>query len=237
MKIKVSQLRRIIKEHIILEATQRRVPPVDRSDVVSLFNEFGIDEEISWSEDQVNFDEMIDNVTDGIKMMAQNYAESPTLMSDAQVEAGLRAVLGDPSTYGTDTNKIPGFMRGPASRGIVSRIADKFKISLKGRGTSGASADDKIIMSVMNSLMKLVKGDGQSPGLNKLADLFASYDLEPEAAAANSTLGPATMLMDLIAQSRDKGRFDKLGDKFAKSGAAGQGVAKAAKADAPTKIT
>lgn len=236
MKIKVSQLRNLVRKHIILEATARRVRPVDRSDVESLFREFGIDEELTWSE-QVNFDEMIDNMTSGISTIAQNYANSPELMSDDRVEAGLRAVLGDPREYGSDVKKVPEFMRGPASRGIISKIADKFKMSLRGRGLEGAAADDKIIMSVMNSLMKLVKGDGQSPGLNKLADLFASYDLEPEAAAANATLGPATALMDTLTQSRDKGRFDKLSDKYAKSGAAGASVAKAARADAPTKIS
>jgi len=236
MKVRVSHIRRLIREKILIEAVQRRVPSVDRSDVVELFKELGIDEELTWG-DQVNFDEMIDNVTDGIKIMVQNYAESPELMSDDRVEAGLRAVLGDPRSYGSEIKNVPSFMKSAASRGVVQKIADKFKISLKGRSILGAAADDKIIMSVMNSLMKLVKGDGNSPGLNRLGDLFAAYNLEPEAAAANAALGPASTLMDVISNSRNKGRFDKLGDTFAKSGAAGESTARAARADAPTRIS
>lgn len=235
MKIKVSQLRRLVREHILLEEVQRKVPKIDVADVESLFKEAGIDEELAWEESQVNFYDMVGNIAADIIDLANNYAESPTLMSDAQVEAGLRAILLDPRAYGDDIKQVPEFMTRLMGRGLIQKIADKFKISIKGRGSS--SADEKLIMSVMNSLMKLVKGDGQSPGLNKLADVFAAYDLEPEAAAANATLGPATTLMDIIAKSRDEGRFDKLGDKYAKSGGAGAQVAKAARADAPTKIS
>ena len=180
----------------------------------------------------IQIDSMIDNITDGVQEIVKSYSTSNELMSDERVQAGLRAVFGDAQAYGTEN--IPQFMRKLASGGIIQKVADRFRVSLKSRGES--SADEAIVMNVLASLRNLIKGSSGSPGLDKLSDIFAFYGLDDEEAVANAALGPVTALADTISNAEASGKFYEMDNSFSTSGKAGAGAAKIAKQQAVTKV-
>lgn len=223
MKIKVSVLRKLIKEHIISEIEMRSVTNLTRDKLIKILSDYNIDEDVTWS-DGINFDEMVDYLQANLKQIGSIYASSEKMMSDERSLKMIRAMLMEPLNYGEDNEKVPSFMLKAISKGFIDDLADRMKITVRGRGAP--EADDGIVMSVMKSLLDATYGVSGKPGLNNLADLFKLYGYSKGIKMSNELLGSVTKFRKEINDDKSSGDLD-LDDRYARSG----GVSKQAVSD------
>ncbi len=223
MKIKLSVLRKLIKEQIISEVEMRSVPKISRDKLIKIFKDYNVDEDVTWS-DGINFDEMVDYLEDNLNQIGRIYSSSEKMMPDERSLKMIRAALTEPLNYGEDNEKVPSFMLKAISKGFINDLADRMRITIRGRGAP--EADDGIIMSVMKSLLDATYGVSDKPGLNNLADLFKMYGYSKGTKMSNELLGNITKFRKEINADKSSGALD-LDDRFARSG----GVSKQAVSD------
>jgi len=228
MKIRISELRKVIKHCILLEDS-RSVPKITIPAVTKVFAEFGINpttfaaakEAAGFGAINVEFSEMIENIHDGINSIAQSYASSEKMMSDQALLKLIRARLTDPGNYGAD--KVPQFIKTallkPGTK-LDEAIGDLFELTVAGRGGTKRGDDEQLIIKVMQAINRLSTGadtDLKGNGMNALGDLLYTYDMKDEARAANIAQSRLTDLYDMLRDDEQEGKFKEFTDKFSKS--------------------
>jgi len=228
MKIRISELRKVIKHCILLEDS-RSVPKITIPAVTKVFAEFGINpttfaaakEAAGFGAINVEFSEMIENIHDGINSIAQSYASSEKMMSDQALLKLIRARLTDPGNYGAD--KVPQFIKTallkPGTK-LDEAIGDLFELTVAGRGGTKRGDDEQLIIKVMQAINRLSTGadtDLKGNGMNALGDLLYTKDKKDEARAANIAQSRLTDLYDMLRDDEQEGKFKEFTDKFSKS--------------------
>ena len=208
MKIRISELRKVIKHCILLEDS-RSVPKITIPAVTKVFAEFAIN---------VEFSEMIENIHDGINSIAQSYASSEKMMSDQALLRLIRARLTDPGNYGAD--KVPQFIKTallkPGTK-LDEAIGDLFELTVAGRGGTKRGDDEQLIIKVMQAINRLSTGaDLNGNGINALGDLLYTYDMKDEARAANIAQSRLADLYDILKDNEKEGKFKEFTNKFSK---------------------
>jgi hypothetical protein len=225
MKIRISELRKVIKHCILLEDS-RSVPKITIPAVTKVFAEFGINpttfaaakEAAGFGAINVEFSEMIENIHDGINSIAQSYASSEKMMSDQALLKLIRARLTDPGNYAAD--KIPQFIKTallkPGTK-LDEAIGDLFELTVAGRGGTKRGDDEQLIIKVMQAINRLSTGaDLNGNGINALGDLLYTYDMKDEARAANIAQSRLAALYDMLKDDEKEGKFKEFTNKFSK---------------------
>jgi hypothetical protein len=223
MKIRISELRKVIKECILSEDA-RSVPKITAKALASIFEEFKINpetfaaakEEAGFGVIRAEFSEMIENLTDGLNRIAAGYTSSEKMMSDEKSLRWIRAVLADPGNY--DADEVPTFIKRNLNR-LVEAIGDLFELTIAGRGGMKRRDDERLVLKIMQAINRLSTGVDQElkgNGINILGDLLYAYDMRDEARAANIAQSRLTALYDMLKDDEQEGKFKEFTDKFSK---------------------
>jgi hypothetical protein len=244
MKIRITELRKIIKECILLEEVGAKVPKITPMALRNVFSkrEFNITplslrlENIKLRKNPVKdlnqkFEVMIRKVVEDLNYVAMDYAlsslpdpsvgpDSGTMMSDEQSLDLVRSVLADPTSYAAilpeGDKEIPEIISKNMDA-LVKEVADHFELTMSSRTGMTKRDDEKIVVDVMQAIYRLMFGHDKSKGLSIVPDLFISYDMNDEAKAANDALSDLTRLHKLLKSDEEEGKFKEFTNKFSKS--------------------
>jgi len=227
MKIRISELRKVIKHCILLEDS-RGVPKITSKALINVFDEFGINpasfaaakEKAGFGVIRAEFSEMIENILDGVNRVAAGYTSSEKLMTDEKSLRWIRSVLTDPGNY--DADKVPQFIKDTLlkpGKKLDEAIGDLFELTVAGRGGMKRGDDEQLIIKVMQAINRLSTGadpDLKGNGMNALGDLLYAYDMKDEARAANIAQSRLTALYDMLKDDEKEGKFKEFTNKFSK---------------------